>query len=101
MSGSKRLSSFTQAPPFPGTGCDCLVDFFRIEIQKHQQCLDMQREYYSEVAISQAEDALMRILEQVECLCQRSDACEVIGELLRKFDAVTRLSAWTDPQHLH
>ena len=104
MSGLKRLSNpleiavshFVVESP-----CECLADFFRREIVKHQQCLERQREYYSEVAIRQAEEALMRTLEQVECLCQREDASQIIGDLLRKFDAVTNLSAFTDLQHLH
>jgi hypothetical protein len=25
----------------------------------------------------------------------------MIGELLRKIDVVTKLSAWTDPHHVH
>ncbi len=104
MSGLKRLSGFTEAAPahiLVGSPCECLADFFRQEILKHHQCLERQREYFSDVAINQAEQALMRILEQVECLCQREDACQVIGEMLKKFDAVTKLSAWTEPQHLN
>ena len=79
----------------------CSTKIFRREILKHQQCLERQREYYSDAAIRQAEQALMRTLEQVECLCQREDANQIIGELLKKFDAVTNLSAWNDLQHLH
>ena len=56
---------------------------------------------YSEGAIAQAEDALTRIMGQLEQLSQREDACEVVGQLLRKFDVVTRLSAWTEPRTLH
>jgi hypothetical protein len=104
MSGLKRLSSpyeFAVTHIVVESPCECLADFFRREILKHQQCLERQREYYSDVAIRQAEQALMRTLEQVECLCQREDANQIIGELLKKFDAVTNLSAWTDLQHLH
>jgi len=104
MSGLKRLSGFTElasAHVLVGSPCECLADFFRQEILKHHQCLQHQREYFSEVAINQVEESLMRILEQVECLCQREDASQVIGELLRKFDAVTKLSAWTEPQQLN
>ena len=81
--------------------CQCLADFYRQEILKHRRCLELQREYYSEVAILQADDALLRLMEQVEYLCQREDACELLGQLLRQFDAVTRLSAWTDTPLLH
>ncbi|TAK18857.1 MAG: hypothetical protein EPO35_00860 [Acidobacteria bacterium] len=104
MSGLKRLSSFpdlTASHLVVESPCECLADFFRREIVKHQLCLERQREYYSDVAIRQAEQALMRTLEQVECLCKRADATQVIGELLQKFDAVTNLSAFTDLQHLH
>lgn len=81
--------------------CECLADFFRQELRKHHACLERQREYYSDVAISQAEEALARIMEQLEQLCQREDACQMMGELLKKFDLVTKLSAWTEPGHLH
>ncbi len=104
MSGLKRLPDFAQAAPahvLVDSPCECLADFFRKEILKHHHCLEQQREYFSDVAINQAEQALMRILEQVECLCQREDAAQVIGELLKKFDTVTRLSAWTEPQQLN
>jgi hypothetical protein len=40
-------------------------------------------------------------MAQIEQLCQRDDASQMIAELLRKLDSVTRLSAWTDPGHLH
>ena len=53
------------------------------------------------MAISQAEEALTRILERLEQLCQREDACEVVGQLLRQFDVVTKLSVWTEPEKLH
>lgn len=87
--------------PLAGASCQCLAAFFREEFIKHHQCLDQQREYYSELAIAQAEDALGRILAQMDQLCQRDDACDVIARLLRHLDTVTNLSAWTDPEKLH
>jgi len=87
--------------PLCGAPCECLADFFREELRKHHACLERQREYYSDIAIAQAEEALARIMGQLEQLCQREDACQMMGELLRKFDLVTKLSAWTDPGQLH
>ena len=81
--------------------CSCLADFYREEFRKHHECLLRQREYYSELAMSQAEDALTRILSELDKLCQRDDACKVVGELLRQFDMVTKLSAWSEPTRLH
>ena len=95
------VDAFVQARPLYGPICQCRVEFFREEFKKHRQCLERQREYYSEVAIAQAESALARILQEIDQLCQREDACEVVGQLLRQFDAVTKLSEWTEPRNLH
>jgi hypothetical protein len=89
------------AAQFCGPSCQCLADFYREEFLKHHACLERQREYYSDVAISQAEEALARIMAQLEELCERDDACQMVGELLRKFDLVTKLSMWTDAGQLH
>lgn len=104
MAAKNRLVSVDTPPvhwPLAGASCQCLSHFFREEFVKHHQCLEQQREYFSELAITQAEDALTRILAQLDQLCQRDDACELVAELLKQIDAVTNLSAWTEPQHLH
>ena len=104
MALKSRLTSVDapgQPRPLAGAPCNCLAEFFREEFLKHHQCLELQREYYSEGAIAQAEDALARILQEMEQLCQRDDACEFVGQLLRQFDVVTKLSAWTEPRQLH
>jgi hypothetical protein len=104
MASKNRLPS-VEVPDRPrpifGPGCHCRAQFYREEFAKHRQCLERQREYYSELAFSQAEDALMRLMAQLEQLCQREDACEVMGRLLRQFDVVTKLSEWTEPKTLH
>ncbi|HEX5070730.1 MAG TPA: hypothetical protein VFV78_11005 [Vicinamibacterales bacterium] len=87
--------------PLYGAPCQCLAEFFREEFQKHHRCLEQHREYYSDIAIEQAEAALGRILQQMEDLCRREDACEVVGQLLRQFESVTRLSAFSEPQTLN
>ena len=84
--------------PLYGAPCQCLAEFFREEFLKHHRCLEDYREYYSDRAITQAEEALGRILQQMEDLCRRDDACEVVGQLLRQFDAVTKLSAFSEPR---
>ena len=104
MASKSRTAKVTitvQPAPVLGPACQCLADFFREEFIKHHRCLEEQREYYSEGAIAQAEDAIQRILEKVEQLSQREDACEIVSQLLRKFDLVTNLSGWTDRQTLH
>ncbi len=103
MASKSRLTNVgvIGSKPFHGPMCQCRAQFFREEFLRHHQCLERQREYYSEGAIASAEDALTRIMGQLEQLCQREDACEVVGQLLRKLDVVTKLSEWTEPRNTH
>ena len=78
-----------------------LTDFYREEFLKHRERLAQQREYYSERAITDADGAIARILNELENLCAKDDATTVMSNLLRKFDVVTGLSAWTDPKNYH
>ena len=45
--------------------------------------------------------AIARILSRLEQLCSKDDADQLMSGLLRKFDSVTGLSAWSDPSKLH
>jgi hypothetical protein len=78
-----------------------LTDFYRAELIRHRECLAAQREYFSERAITDAERALARVLGQLEQLCAKDDADQVLSGLLRKFNAVTGLSGWSDPAQMH
>ena len=77
------------------------TDFYRQEFLRHRACLAAQREYFSERAISDADEALARVLGELDQLCAKDDAEQLIGKLLRKFNAVTGLSGWSDPKQLH
>ena len=88
----------SQSKVRPGTN---LTDFYREEFLKHRRCLEQQREYYSDSAITSVEAALTRILSQLEHLSARKNADEVVSNLLRKFNVVTGLSGWTDPKNVH
>ena len=78
-----------------------MADFYREEFLRHRRCLERQREYYSERAITEADAAIARILSHLEHLCAKDDADKLMSGLLRKFDSVTGLSAWSDPNKLH
>ena len=78
-----------------------ITEFYRQEFLKHHRCLQRQRPYYSESAITDVEAALTRILAQLEQLCTQDHADELVSSLLKKFDVVTGLSAWSDPKHTH
>ena len=78
-----------------------LSEFYREEFRKRQQCLEQQREFYSERAISDVEQALRKVMAQLDRLCDKGDADQVVSRLLRQFDVVTGLSAWTDPRQIN
>jgi hypothetical protein len=93
-----RFPGPTRVVSAPTTGP---TDFYREEFIRHRECLARQREYFSERAITNADQALARVLGDLEHLCARDGAEQLMGKLLRQFDAVTGLSAWTDPRKLH
>ena len=78
-----------------------LTDFYREEFLKHRERLAEQREYYSERAISDADGAIARVLDELEHLCVRDDAPPAMISLLRKFEVPTNLSGWSDPKKYH
>ena len=92
-----RFASF----PRPISGQHPIQEFYREEFIKHHRCLQQHRPYYSEDSITDVEAALARIMGQLEQLCANDDAPELVSSLLKKFDVVTGLSAWSDPQHTH
>jgi hypothetical protein len=77
-----------------------LSDFYREEFLRHREWLARQREYFSERAITDADGAIALILNQLENLCAKDDADQVMSTLLRKFDVVTGLSA-SEPLQYH
>ena len=77
------------------------TDFYREEFLKHRRCLEQQREYYSDSAITSVEAALTRIISQLEHLSTKQDADQLVSSLLRKINVVTGLSSWTDPKNVH
>jgi len=90
-----------QAEPRPSPTPASRADFYREEFLKHKRCLQAQREYYSEHAITKAEAALAEALSKLDHICRRGDCDHVVGCLLRQFDLVTGLSNWSDPKKLN
>ncbi len=103
MSASRnRLSRFlTDSRPQCDPVCHSLSSFYREEFIKCQRCLEQQREFYSPRAIDEAERALTRGMSQLDRLCTKADADKVVSHLLRQFDVVTGLSAWSDPKQVN
>ena len=85
----------------PKSAHHSIAEFYREEFLKHQRCLQQQRPYYSESAITDVEAALSRIMSQIEQLSTKDNAPQLVSSLLKKFDGVTGLSAWSDPKQTH
>lgn len=97
-----RLSRFlTDSRPPCEPVIHSVSNFYREEFVKRQQRLQAQREFYSERAINDVEQALVKVIAQLDRLCTKENADEVVGKLLRQFDVVTGLSAWTDPRQIN
>ena len=78
-----------------------IAEFYREEFVKHHRCLQQQRPYYSESAITDVEAALTKIISKLDQLSSQANAEQVVSSLLKKFDGVTGLSAWSDPKRTH
>ncbi|HZR23451.1 MAG TPA: hypothetical protein VFA59_07690 [Vicinamibacterales bacterium] len=78
-----------------------IAEFYREEFVKHHRCLQRQRDYYSESAITEVEAALSKIINELEHLSTQENAPQLVSHLLKKFDVVTGLSAWSDPKQTH
>jgi hypothetical protein len=85
------------APP----GVSALTEFYREEFIKHHQCLQAQREYFSAQAIENAENALLKIIADLDRLSEDPKAEHLVAQLLKEFDVVTGLSGWADPCQVH
>jgi hypothetical protein len=97
-----RLSRFLiDSRPSCDPAGHSVSDFYREEFVRCQRCLDEQREYYSEGTISDVEQALMRVMSQLDSLCTTADADQVVGRLLRQFDVVTGPSAWAGSRQVN
>ena len=78
-----------------------IAEFYREEFVKHHRCLQRQRSYYSESAITDVEAALTKVIGKLDQLSSQANAEQLVSSLLKKFDGVTGLSAWSDPKHTH
>jgi hypothetical protein len=95
------MASFGSPSGVSSVPVTVLTDFYRQELIRHRECLAAQREYFSERAIIDADRALARVLSQLEQLVTQDDADRILSGLLRKFNAVTGLSGWSDPAQMH
>lgn len=97
----ESLSSRPSVACTPVLSGSIRTDFYREELLKHWQCLQGQREHYSEKVIIDIKAALSRFHSEMGALCEREDGDQLVSRLLSKIDGVTRLSAWSDSKKHH
>jgi hypothetical protein len=85
------------APP----SVSSFTEFYREEFLKHHKCLQAQREYYSAQAIENAENALLKIIADLDRLSEQTNAEVIVARLLKEFDVVTNLSGWSEITKIH
>src|SRR4029079_19043732 len=95
-----RIPGFLLDPSTPAT-VSALTEFYREEFVKHHKCLQAQREYFSAQAIENAENALLKIIADLDRLSEQTNAEDIVARLLKEFDVVTGLSGWSEPNKLH
>ncbi len=52
-------------------------------------------------AVDEVDAALARVMGRLDTLCRRHDCNQVVSDLLKQFDVLTGLSAWSDPKTYH
>ena len=77
------------------------IDFYREELIRHQCCLRRQREYSPSWRTGLPSRRSRGCSRELEYVCRSEDAAQVMGHLLRQFDIVTNLSAWSDPKQVN
>ena len=95
-----RIPGFLLDPATPAT-VSALTEFYREEFLKHHKCLQAQRDYFSAQAIENAENALLKIIADLDRLTEEANAQDVVARLLKEFDVVTGLSGWSEPSKVH
>ena len=97
-----RLSRFlTDSRPPCEPVLHSVSNFYREEFLKRQRCLEQQRDCFSDVAVDEVDAALARVMGRLDTLCRRHDCNQVVSDLLKQFDVLTGLSAWSDPKTFH
>ena len=77
------------------------VAFYRQQLFCHWQCLEQQREHYSDKAMADIKRALGSLISRVDSLCDDERGHKVVAQLLCKIDCVSRLSSWSKSTRIH
>ena len=77
------------------------VLFYRQQLCRHWQCVEQQRDCYSDKAVADIARALSKLMLSVDSLCDDERGHNLVAQLLFKIDGVTRLSSWSKQPRIH
>ena len=77
------------------------VLFYRQQLCRHWQCVEQQRDCYSDKAVADIARALSKLLFSVDSLCDDERGHILVAQLLFNIDGVTRLSSWSKQPRIH
>ena len=66
--------------------------FYKEEFLKHKARLEMQKEFYSDKALSDIEVALDKIISEIDTICRIDRFSQLASQLLERIDVITNLS---------
>jgi hypothetical protein len=69
-----------------------ISSFYKEEFLKHKARLEMQKEFYSDQALSDIETALDKIIKDMDTICRLEQFSQLASQLLERIDIITNLS---------
>lgn len=66
--------------------------FYKEEFLKHKARLELQKEFYSDKALSDIEIALDKIIKDMDNICRLDQFSQLASQLLERIDVITNLS---------
>ncbi len=66
--------------------------FYKEEFLKHKARLELQKEFYSDKALSDIETALDKIIKDIDNICRLDQFSRLASQLLERIDVITNLS---------
>ncbi len=76
-----------------------IAHFYREEFLKHKQRLESQKDFYSEKTFQELDEALNKIISEMDNISRLEQFSELASHLLAKIDYITHLSGSPSSQN--
>ena len=68
-----------------------IANFYRVEFQRHRYRLNQHKNRYGEATFKEVDEALGRLLGELDHIVRLNNFEELAGQLLAKIDSITHL----------